>query len=195
MITFYYFQLEQQMISIYNYLNFREYLRDVFIEHKKASRCFSHRYLSRKLGLSTSNHILLIIQGKRNLTTNVRVKLSTFLGLSKTEDEYFEYMVSFLHAKSLHEKTLHFDKMMGFRNQYNLTRLSDVQFHQVKANNLVDHNFAGVTVMLSDRQFKEAVKEISDLRKKVINKTPAAGEAARVFQPNLQLFPVSKTTR
>jgi uncharacterized protein (TIGR02147 family) len=73
------------MINIFEYTNFRDYLKNFLTEAKKHTPGFSHRFLSQKLGLSTPNLILLIIQGKRNLTPTVRFKLSKILKHTQKE--------------------------------------------------------------------------------------------------------------
>jgi uncharacterized protein (TIGR02147 family) len=50
------------------------------------------------------------------------------LNLTKQEDEYFEYLTSFLHATSPNEKSLHFNKILECQTQYNTRKISDAQF-------------------------------------------------------------------
>ena len=92
------------MVNIYDFTDYREYLKVCFEDRKKTVPKFSHRWLSQRLGLSTPNLILLIIQGKRNLTPTVRFRLSELLKHTRKEAQYFEHMVSFAQAKTHGER-------------------------------------------------------------------------------------------
>lgn len=106
------------MKSIFEYTNFREFLADFFEESKKTNPLFSHRHLASRLGLSTPNLIWLVIKGKRNLTDDVRQRLTKFLRLTKRKALYFETMVDFLQAKTHEEKDRHFSRIMEMRRPF-----------------------------------------------------------------------------
>ncbi len=89
---------------------------------------FSHRILARKLGLSASNYIMLIMQGKRNLSADLRYKISEVFGHSRKEAEYFEEMVNFSHAKTDVEKNSHFTRMISMRKTVKTTLLDDSKY-------------------------------------------------------------------
>ncbi len=116
------------MPNIFEYTNFREYLKDFFNEEKKDNPVFSHRHLARKLGLSTPNLILLIMQGKRNLTRTVRYTLSKYLKLSNKESKYFTSMILFMQAKTHDEKNIHFMQMLDLRKNLKIGKMEEHQF-------------------------------------------------------------------
>jgi uncharacterized protein (TIGR02147 family) len=119
-------------INIYEFTNFREYLKAFFIKSKEEDSDFSHRYLAQKLELSTPNLVLLIMQGKRNLTRNLAVKLSRICRLTKRESLYFQAMVSFLQAKSHDEKSKYFDVMSDLRRKVFASRMDEWQYKYYK---------------------------------------------------------------
>jgi uncharacterized protein (TIGR02147 family) len=119
-------------INIYAYTNFREFLRVFFEKSKKEDPNFSHRYLAQKLELSTPNLILLIMQGKRNLTRRLAVKVSRVCRLTKRESLYFHAMVSFLQAKSHDKKNEYFDKMSELRKKVYASRTDEFQYKYYK---------------------------------------------------------------
>ena len=51
--------------NIFEYLDYRAFLRDHFLASKKLSGAYSFRYFSRRAGLASSNFLKLVIQGKR----------------------------------------------------------------------------------------------------------------------------------
>ncbi len=116
------------MINIFEYADYRQYLRDLFDEKKRRSPAFSHRVLARQLGLSTSNYIMLIMQGKRNLNTDLRYKISTVFKHGTREAEYFEHLVNFGHAKTDSEKSYHFAHMLSMRKSLKLEVLRDSHY-------------------------------------------------------------------
>jgi uncharacterized protein (TIGR02147 family) len=114
--------------SIYDYSDFRDYMKDALAFEKTRNPSFSHRYLAQKLGLSTPNLILLVIQGKRNLTPTVRFKLSSFLKHTKKEALYFERMVSFQQAKTHDERAMHYASMLELKRKIKAAPIERQQY-------------------------------------------------------------------
>ena len=99
------------MRSIFTYTNFRKYLKDYYREQKKVNPDFSHRWLVNKVGLTTSNYFLSIMDGSRNLPGDVSLRLTRHLGLGRKETYYFEHMVDFLQSKTAFEKKEYWFRM------------------------------------------------------------------------------------
>jgi uncharacterized protein (TIGR02147 family) len=111
--------------NIYDYTDFRTYLKDVFKEHKENNISFSHRYVASRLGLSTSNFLWLVMQGKRNLNPSLCLKLSELFKHTPKESDYFENMVNFGQAKTHREKDKHFTRMADLRKNSNVGRIEE----------------------------------------------------------------------
>lgn len=116
------------MINVFAYTDFRHYLKDYFSDRKKNDPRFSHRWLARKLELATSNFILLVMQGKRNLSKSLCFKISEVFDHSRSEAAYFEEMVNFLQAKSNKEKNLYFSRMIALRKNFNIDKIEEWQY-------------------------------------------------------------------
>jgi uncharacterized protein (TIGR02147 family) len=116
------------MVNVFDYTDYREYLKDYFEERKESDPKFSHRWLARQLDLSTSNLLWLIIQGKRNLTSTLCHKLSEVFKLSRKESEYFENTVGFMQAKASREKDLYFSRMALLRKKLKIDRIEERQY-------------------------------------------------------------------
>lgn len=116
------------MNSIFEYVDYRQYLRELFEEKKRRNPAFSHRVLAQKLGLSTSNYVMLIMQGKRNLNADLRYRMSEVFGHNRKESEYFEEMVSFAHSKTDAEKNCHFGRMISMRKFLKIKVLDDAKY-------------------------------------------------------------------
>jgi uncharacterized protein (TIGR02147 family) len=116
------------VISIYDYSDFRDYIKDSLAIEKTRNPSFSHRYLAQKIGLSTPNLILLVIQGRRNLTPTIRFKLSAFLRHTKKEALYFERMVSFLQAKTHDERAMQYASMLELKRKIKAAPIERQQY-------------------------------------------------------------------
>jgi uncharacterized protein (TIGR02147 family) len=116
------------MVNLFEFTDYREYLKAYFEDRKATDPKFSHRWLARRLDLSTSNFILLVMQGKRNLNAGLCLKISEVFKHSVKEASYFENMVDFIQAKSPKVKDLHFSRMKALRKNLNIDRIEDRQY-------------------------------------------------------------------
>jgi uncharacterized protein (TIGR02147 family) len=111
--------------NIYDYTDFRTYLKDVFKEHKENNISFSHRFVASRLGLSTSNFIWLVMQGKRKLNQTLCLKLCDLFKLGPKESDYFENMVNFGQAKTHREKDRYFSRMISMRKNSSAGKIDE----------------------------------------------------------------------
>lgn len=116
------------MINIFEFMDFREYLRSYFEDRKKTDPKFSHRWLAGRLDLSTSNFIMLVMQNKRNLTSSLRQRISDVFKLSRKEADYFENMVNFCQAKGSKEKDFYFSRMTTLRKNTKVDKIQERQY-------------------------------------------------------------------
>jgi uncharacterized protein (TIGR02147 family) len=103
------------MVNVFEYQNYREYLRAYYNEQKATKLSFSYRSFSKKANINTSSFLFHVIQGKKNLTKNTIVKISNAIGHQKEESEYFENLVFFNQAESITEKTYYYSRLIEVR--------------------------------------------------------------------------------
>lgn len=96
------------MREIYEYLDYREFLRDKFEDLKKRRGFFSYRAFARLAGFSASNFLMLVMQGKRNLSGDGIQKVARALKLRKGETEFFENLVRFNQSSTDDEKNFYY---------------------------------------------------------------------------------------
>ncbi len=89
---------------VFEYENYRVYLRDTYSFQKARSRHFSYRNFSRRAGFSSPNFLKLVIEGERNLSSESIAKFITALRLSKAEGEFFHHLVRFTQARNASER-------------------------------------------------------------------------------------------
>ncbi len=102
------------MVNIFDYLDYRKFLKDYYQERKKIDSRFSHRFIANKLHFD-SGYFSKIIKGERHISLRLVPKFITLLKLGKKEGEFFETMVLFCKAKAHDEKNRHFENLMSFK--------------------------------------------------------------------------------
>ncbi len=100
---------------IFEYDNYRTYLRDVYQYQKKLTGRFSYRYFALKGGFRSPNFLKLVIEGKRNLSQDSIQRFVQALRLKKDEAEFFRTLVHFNQAKTLDEKNFCAEQLMRFK--------------------------------------------------------------------------------
>ena len=100
---------------IFEFLDFREFLRARYQEIHATRRNFSYRYIGDKIGLD-SGSVSRVLNGDRKLDLEKLSTLCKVFGLSKVEQEYFETLVLYGQAKSNAEKNFFLEKVFRLRN-------------------------------------------------------------------------------
>lgn len=116
--------------SIYKYLDYRQYLRDVIAHKRETSPTFSLEQLGRKTGCLTKSHISLIVSGKRTLTSTRAAALGKALGVSDREMPYYQKLIQFNQAKDGTEKENFLNELMSHRGR-SLEANLNMQAYQV----------------------------------------------------------------
>src|SRR4051812_5673903 len=100
-----------------DYLDYRSFLKDYFLKQKEAHPGFSVRSFARhpSLMLTSSGFMTQLLQGKRNLSQQLRLKFVQALRLDSRESDYFDFLVQFNQAKSLEEKNYFFTHLSRHR--------------------------------------------------------------------------------
>lgn len=103
------------MPNLFEYQNYRTYLKDYYAEQKSTIKRFSYRYFSEKAGVNSPSFLYYVIENKRNLTGSSILKISQAIGHTREEADYFENLVFFNQAKTITEKTHFYSKIIEIR--------------------------------------------------------------------------------
>jgi len=103
------------MSTIYQYLDYQQFLREYYEEKKKTSPFFTYRYMGNKLGLDPG-FLVKVFQGKMHLSLKSLPPFTSVLKLEEREAEYFELLVRYGRATSAREIKIYFEKLLKFRN-------------------------------------------------------------------------------
>jgi uncharacterized protein (TIGR02147 family) len=109
--------MAEKRVNIYQFLDYREFMREFFEEEKLVDPSFSLRtFLSRvSHSLSSSGLLSAVLKGTRNLSPALRLRFSQVMGLKDKEAQYFDLLVQFNQAKSMEEKNHFFQQLSRFR--------------------------------------------------------------------------------
>lgn len=113
------------MLNLYEYVNYRHFLRDYYETKKSQNSKFSYRMFSRMAGFSSPSFIKLLIDGERNLSSKGVQRLAGGLKMDKTASQYFENLVQFQQAKQDEKKQTHFNRMAYFKKKACVLDLND----------------------------------------------------------------------
>jgi uncharacterized protein (TIGR02147 family) len=100
--------------AIFEYSDYREFLRDAYRARKSANRNFSYRYIASKVGLDAGS-LSRILGGDRRLDPEIALRLARIFGLNPGEQEFFETLVLYGQAKTLTEKNHFLERIFRLR--------------------------------------------------------------------------------
>ena len=92
--------------SLFEYENYRSFLKDYFTFSKQQLPQFSYRYFAQKAGFRSPNFLKLVMDGKRNLSSQSIEQFSKAFKLSSIESEFFSYLVHFNQSEDDAQKIL-----------------------------------------------------------------------------------------
>ena len=102
--------------NIFEYTDYRAYLRDYYVAEKARRPAFSYRYFARRAGHTSPNFLKLVIEGKRNLGPASVTAFARALELDAEEASFFAELVSYGQAKSDADKNKHLTRITAARN-------------------------------------------------------------------------------
>ena len=112
---------------VFGYVDYRRYLADYYAHAKKCHYGFSFRVFSKRAEISSSNYLRLVIDGKRNLTSDMAVRFARACGLSAGRADFFCDLVAYNQAKNSVERNRHFRNLQGYRRFREVRRLEAEQ--------------------------------------------------------------------
>lgn len=102
------------MKQIFEYTDYREWLRDAFEDFKQRKSIISWRYMAMKIGADPGN-LLRMSQGKIHLSTNFIKPTAEFFELGEKETAYWTEMVLFGRSKTDADALQHYEKMQALK--------------------------------------------------------------------------------
>ena len=113
-------------IDVYAFRDHRALLRAYYEAKKAEGKGFSYRAFSRRIGVSSPNHLKRVIEGERNLPPETASKYAAAMGLEDEAAQYFLDLVAFGQAKTATERSHHYERLRGARG-YKRAQKLDLQ--------------------------------------------------------------------
>src|SRR5262245_37889503 len=102
--------------SIFEYDNYRQYLKDFYAANKAVNKDFSFRFFARLAGFKAGNVLKRVMDGQRNLAAYSIDKFARALKLNKEETQFFYHLVLLNQAATIDEKRAHAERILRLRN-------------------------------------------------------------------------------
>jgi uncharacterized protein (TIGR02147 family) len=100
---------------IYEYLDYREFMKDHYNSTREEHSYISFRYLEQKTGIDAS-YYAKVINKQKHIAVGSIPSLAQFFCFNKRETDYFTHLVSFCKARQQEQIEYHFKKMLYLRD-------------------------------------------------------------------------------
>ena len=114
-------------LDIYQYDDFRQYLRDAFETQKKEDPSFTHRRFAELADVKNAGTLHDVIQGKRMLSVKVQEACVRVFGLKPVAAEFFRLLVDYRQCKNPEDQTGIFREIQNRRAHSSFVRLNAAQ--------------------------------------------------------------------
>lgn len=101
------------MSNIYEYLDFREFLRDYQQKRQAVDRRFTKAYVCRLLGLPNTRSYFVNVLKDKEVTPEFVDRFVVALGLDDDETQYFRVLVQFNQSRKDKEREFLFDQLIS----------------------------------------------------------------------------------
>jgi uncharacterized protein (TIGR02147 family) len=116
-------------VSVFDFLDYRAYLRAYYEHAKRRPAGFSFRTFSKRAGLKSPNFFKLVIDGDRNLGKDTVPRFADALGLEGETRAFFADLVAFEQASDSTEKNRAFERIAASR-RFRSARRIDGMLHE-----------------------------------------------------------------
>lgn len=115
------------LVHIFDYVDYRAFLRDYYVEQKARTCQFSFRAFAKRAGIRSFNFLQLVMKGQRDLSAQMAMHFARGCGLKGPEAEYFCELVAFGQAKTSEERNRAYERLARFRQFRSLHQLEPAQ--------------------------------------------------------------------
>lgn len=100
-------------VSVFRFLDARDFLRQAYQAEKRVNRNFSHRFISKAMGAGSSSFFKNVVIGKLPLTPARAARFAELFRLSAQEAEYLQTLVLYAEAETQAERDRLLKKLSG----------------------------------------------------------------------------------
>ena len=99
-------------VNIYEYLDYRDFLRDYHTLRKQSDTKFSHRFFAKQAGYSSSGLYTHLVKGELSLTPHYIPGFIKAMKMDEREAEYFKLLIDYTHAQDGQYRIDIYDQML-----------------------------------------------------------------------------------
>lgn len=147
--------------KIFEYQQYREFLKDYYQEQKTSKSGFTYARFSEKAGLGSPNYYKLVMDGEKSLTGNNIIRFSKALGLESHEADYFEALVQFNQADEVEIRKHYQERMARLKARYRATDGASRTIEEYEFEVMSSWVHHAVMVLTQTRGFRESPAWIS----------------------------------
>src|SRR3954463_5134792 len=107
--------MDKHAENIFEYGDFREFLRAAYVAAKRRNRNFSHRYINGKIGVKSAGWFADVVSRRLGLKPAHVRALSELFGLKAAERDYFRLLVELDQSESVTDKTEALRRLLAFK--------------------------------------------------------------------------------
>lgn len=144
------------MNNFFEYLDYRDLLKELIAERQKIDKWFSYRWISQKCGISSSGFLSLVLNGRRNISTETANSLCDVFHFTRKEKNYFLALVKYNQSADSIEKHEAFESLL-------LSRPLSVKSIRADQQEYYNHwYYSAIREMVAVFPDDDSVKHISD---------------------------------
>ena len=141
--------------DIYQYLNYREFIKEYLADLKSRDSKISHRYILSKMDISSTGFLANVISGKKNLSNAQVLKFCKVLKFPKPETRFMETLVLYNQSKDLAEKTEYYQRLLA------LQKVEERKLKEKEFNVFANWYYIAILELLYFYEFKGDYSELS----------------------------------
>ncbi len=107
--------LDSRDVRVFDYLDYRVFLRDLYESRRAVDPRFSCRYIAQKVGFRSASYFTQVLNGKAGMTTDMALRFASFLRLDPKESDYLELLVLHQRSKTVKERRRYLERLSSFR--------------------------------------------------------------------------------
>jgi uncharacterized protein (TIGR02147 family) len=100
-------------VSVFRFLDARDFLRQAYQAEKKTNRNFSHRYIAKAMGAGSSSFFKDVVLGKLPLTPARAARFAELFRLPPQEADYLQTLVLYAQAETQTDRDRLLQKLSG----------------------------------------------------------------------------------
>jgi uncharacterized protein (TIGR02147 family) len=161
--------VESSAPNLFDYFDYREFLQDYYLFHKKRNSAYSYRLFARKAKLGSPNYLKLVVDGKRRITDRTLYQFARGLSLSRDEEKYFRELVMYQEVSDPDSKELHLRSLLKYQEKQRTP--TPLRAERIKF--LLDWHHAVIRELVLNSDFKEDAAWIAKRLGNKISETQA----------------------